>query len=296
MESKKSQHRRRLFRPSQAYLNWSCRIYLAFVGFILYSIFSITPSLRKVIVKTAWKCILSYFAQKQPHLTYEKDSIAIQRHQSKFYVYLKIIVRKLVSREDQKGLGLLPKAQKNPVSGKIYDCHRLQELAESSPFHPLFGGQAMPLRQLRESDGPVVAQLPSHVQRLEFDELQPGSVCVDKYVEGTILVKYPSHKLGTGEKLFKMVLEELTAHQSISTQTAINAFIFGKLVEDCECVLKQGQGVEVHIAGQRVKEMIESGSRVLLIPGLDLKILKIVFKPWKDVNFERVNNFIWGKR
>ncbi|XP_067907011.1 protection of telomeres protein 1 [Heterodontus francisci] len=101
----------------------------------------------------------------------------------------------------------------------------------------------MPLQQLRESDGPIEAQFPSHVQRIEFDKLQPCSSCVDKYVEGTILMKYPPHELGTGEKVLKMVLEESTTQQSMSNQAAINTFIFGKLVKDCEHTLKQGDTV-----------------------------------------------------
>ncbi|XP_067855927.1 protection of telomeres protein 1 isoform X2 [Heptranchias perlo] len=101
----------------------------------------------------------------------------------------------------------------------------------------------MPLQQLRESDGPTEAQFPSHLQRIEFDKLQLGSAYVDKYVEGTILVKYPPHELGTGEKVLKIVLEESTAQQSMSNQGTINTFIFGKLVEDCELALNQGDTV-----------------------------------------------------
>ncbi|XP_078424515.1 protection of telomeres protein 1 isoform X1 [Cetorhinus maximus] len=101
----------------------------------------------------------------------------------------------------------------------------------------------MPFQQLSESDGSIEAQLPSYMQRIEFDKLQLSSLCDDKYVEGTILVKYPPHEFGSGEKVFKMVLGESTTQQSVSNQASINTFIFGKLVNDCEHALKQGDRV-----------------------------------------------------
>ncbi|XP_043565068.1 protection of telomeres protein 1 isoform X1 [Chiloscyllium plagiosum] len=101
----------------------------------------------------------------------------------------------------------------------------------------------MPFQQLKESDGLIETQLPSHMQRIEFDKLQLSSVYDDKYVEGTILMKYPSHELGTGEKAFKMVLEESTTRQPMSNLSTINTFVFGKLVDDCEHTLKQGDKV-----------------------------------------------------
>ncbi|XP_048463934.1 protection of telomeres protein 1 isoform X4 [Rhincodon typus] len=104
-------------------------------------------------------------------------------------------------------------------------------------------GLTMPFQQLRESDDPIEAQFPSHVQRIEFEKLQLFSAYDDKYVEGTILMKYPPHELGTGEKAFKMVLEESTARQPMSNLSTINTFVFGKLVDDCEHTLKQGDKV-----------------------------------------------------
>ncbi|GCB72567.1 hypothetical protein scyTo_0002064, partial [Scyliorhinus torazame] len=104
------------------------------------------------------------------------------------------------------------------------------------------GGSVMPFQQLQEADGSIEAQLPSHMQRIEFEKLQlsPSS---NQYVEGTILAKYPTHEFGTGEKVFKMVLEESTTQQSVSNPETINTFIFGKLVNDCEHALKQGDRV-----------------------------------------------------
>ncbi|XP_078077329.1 protection of telomeres protein 1 [Mustelus asterias] len=101
----------------------------------------------------------------------------------------------------------------------------------------------MPLQQLRESDGPIEAQLPSHMQRIKFEKLQLSALCSNQYVVGTILVKFTPHESGTGEKIFKMVLEESTAQQSVSNLATINTFIFGKLVIDCEHALKQGDTV-----------------------------------------------------
>ncbi|XP_072340547.1 protection of telomeres protein 1 isoform X3 [Scyliorhinus torazame] len=103
-------------------------------------------------------------------------------------------------------------------------------------------GSVMPFQQLQEADGSIEAQLPSHMQRIEFEKLQlsPSS---NQYVEGTILAKYPTHEFGTGEKVFKMVLEESTTQQSVSNPETINTFIFGKLVNDCEHALKQGDRV-----------------------------------------------------
>ncbi|XP_048404897.2 protection of telomeres protein 1 isoform X2 [Stegostoma tigrinum] len=104
-------------------------------------------------------------------------------------------------------------------------------------------GLTMPFQQLREFDGPIEAQLPSHMQRIEFEKLQLFSAYDDKYVEGTILMKYPPHELGTGEKAFKMVLEESTTQQPMSNLSTINTFVFGKLVDECEHTLKQGDKV-----------------------------------------------------
>ncbi|XP_069759455.1 protection of telomeres protein 1 isoform X2 [Narcine bancroftii] len=101
----------------------------------------------------------------------------------------------------------------------------------------------MPLQQLRECDGPIETQLSGKGEWIEYDKLQLGSAYTDKYVKGTISVKYPSCKLGTGEKVFKIVLEESSLQPPTSNQASINTFIFGELVGDCENVLKQGDTV-----------------------------------------------------
>ncbi|XP_072123999.1 protection of telomeres protein 1 isoform X2 [Mobula birostris] len=101
----------------------------------------------------------------------------------------------------------------------------------------------MPLVQLRESDGPIETQLSGSSEWIEYDKLQLGSAHIDKYVKGTISVKYSPHELGTGEKVLKMVLEESTLQPSTASQASINTFIFGKLVGDCDSILKQGDTV-----------------------------------------------------
>ncbi|XP_051886187.1 protection of telomeres protein 1 isoform X2 [Pristis pectinata] len=101
----------------------------------------------------------------------------------------------------------------------------------------------MPLQQLRESDGPIETQLSGCGEWIEYDKLRLGSAYVDKYIKGIISVKYPSHELGTGEKVLKMALEESTSQPSTSSQASINTFIFGKLVGDCDSILKQGDTV-----------------------------------------------------
>ncbi|XP_055506230.1 protection of telomeres protein 1 isoform X1 [Leucoraja erinacea] len=101
----------------------------------------------------------------------------------------------------------------------------------------------MPLQQLRDADGPVETQMSGCGEWIEYDKLQLESAPINKYIKGTILMKYPPHELGTGEKVLKIVLEESTTQPSTSNQASINTFIFGKLVDDCESILKQGDTV-----------------------------------------------------
>ncbi|XP_078272642.1 protection of telomeres protein 1 [Rhinoraja longicauda] len=101
----------------------------------------------------------------------------------------------------------------------------------------------MPLQQLREADGAVETQLSGRGEWIEYDKLQLESAPIKKYIKGIISMKYPPHELGTGEKVLKIVLEEPTTQPSTSNQASINTFIFGKLVEDCESILKQGDTV-----------------------------------------------------
>ncbi|XP_075455993.1 protection of telomeres protein 1 isoform X2 [Ascaphus truei] len=102
----------------------------------------------------------------------------------------------------------------------------------------------MPVLVLKEEDGPLEAQLPSHLRKAELQDLQLGVTHRDRYFLGRVLFTYPSTKLGNGLELFKTVLEDPSETSSSKIKT-INTFFFGKLAEDCGKVIRQGDTLVV---------------------------------------------------
>ncbi|XP_029471519.1 protection of telomeres protein 1 isoform X2 [Rhinatrema bivittatum] len=98
----------------------------------------------------------------------------------------------------------------------------------------------MPLHLLKEENGTLEAHLPGHLQKICLIDLQPEIDQANTYFMGLVLINYPLTKLGNGLELFKAVLEESVEGKSSSSITAINAFFFGKLAEECAKVVHQG--------------------------------------------------------
>lgn len=101
----------------------------------------------------------------------------------------------------------------------------------------------MAVRLLKEVNGAPDAQIGTHLRRAYLNELTLDFDCTDKYIQGTILLKYPPSKLGTGQSILKLVLQAHATDQSATAAATINTFIFGKLVEMCTDTIHQGDSV-----------------------------------------------------
>ncbi|KAM4748885.1 protection of telomeres protein 1 [Rhinophrynus dorsalis] len=98
----------------------------------------------------------------------------------------------------------------------------------------------MPVLLLKDVAGPMEAQLPSNLRRCLLSELELGVTQTNRCFLGRIMLIYPSTKLGNGLNLLKTVLEDPSEEISDSKIKTIDAFFYGKIAEDCEKVIRQG--------------------------------------------------------
>ncbi|XP_006008350.1 protection of telomeres protein 1 isoform X1 [Latimeria chalumnae] len=103
----------------------------------------------------------------------------------------------------------------------------------------------MPVYMLNEGDGTFEDQIPCNLQRIHLHELTLDTSLVDKYIKGTILLKYLPHRLGDGEEIIKMILEEHVEQRNASGTATINVFFFGKLSKDCADRVQQTNTVVI---------------------------------------------------
>ncbi|XP_062990145.1 protection of telomeres protein 1 isoform X2 [Elgaria multicarinata webbii] len=96
----------------------------------------------------------------------------------------------------------------------------------------------MPLQMLKGSARVQKNSLPSDLQKVDFEHLQLGSDYASKYLQGTVVISHPLTRLGNGTSFFKVVLQE--SENSYSRTGTINILVFGKLAEDCDSVVHQG--------------------------------------------------------
>ncbi|XP_015281882.1 PREDICTED: protection of telomeres protein 1, partial [Gekko japonicus] len=96
----------------------------------------------------------------------------------------------------------------------------------------------MPLEELKVSLQGLKTSLPKHLQKVDLKHLQLGGDYANKYFQGAVVFSYPLTRLGNGKAFFKVVLQE--SENSYSRTDTINVLLFGKLAEDCEKVVHQG--------------------------------------------------------
>nr|XP_025040195.1 protection of telomeres protein 1 isoform X1 [Pelodiscus sinensis] len=92
-------------------------------------------------------------------------------------------------------------------------------------------------------DGAPETLLPSQLQKVDLKYLQVGCDQANKYFQGTVILFYPLTKLGNGTEFFKILLQE--SENSCSRTSSINILFFGRLAEDCEKVVHQGDTMVV---------------------------------------------------
>ncbi|XP_048356061.1 protection of telomeres protein 1 isoform X2 [Sphaerodactylus townsendi] len=101
----------------------------------------------------------------------------------------------------------------------------------------------MPIEVLKVSLRGLKNALPKHLQKVDLKDLRLGGDYTDKYFQGAVVISYPLTKLGNGKAFFKTVLQE--SENSCSRIGTINILLFGKLAEDCEKVIHQGDTMVV---------------------------------------------------
>nr|XP_056703040.1 protection of telomeres protein 1 [Euleptes europaea] len=101
----------------------------------------------------------------------------------------------------------------------------------------------MPLEVRKGSLRGLKTSLPKHLRKVDLKYLRLGGDCANKYFQGAVVISYPLTRLGDGKAFFKIVLQE--SENSCNRTDTINVLLFGKLAEDCEKVVHQGDTMVV---------------------------------------------------
>ncbi|XP_054845375.1 protection of telomeres protein 1 [Eublepharis macularius] len=101
----------------------------------------------------------------------------------------------------------------------------------------------MPVEVLKGTLQGFKTSLPNRLQKVDLKHLRLGCNCANKYFQGAVVISYPLTRLENGKAFFKIVLQE--SENSSSRTDTINMLLFGKLAEDSEKVVHQGDTLVV---------------------------------------------------